>query len=339
MKINIDFHELVFRFEAGTSRGVMTKRPIWILHVTDENERTYLGECAPLKGLSIEDNFKEKLETLKNADFTEVVKNLAVYRHNPSILFALESLQLAISNQNNHRFVHNEFTQAKKGIGLNGLIWMGDIAFMKKQIADKIEQHYKVIKLKIGANNLDDELRLLSFIRTEYGNDIEIRLDANGAFTANEALEVLKKYAAYNIHSIEQPIKVRQWNAMASLCSKTPIPIALDEELIGIYEEADKQELLQKIKPQYIILKPSLHGGIAACNEWIKIAKENAIGYWITSALESNIGLNVIAQYTSLLNNNMVHGLGTGALFENNFPSHLYIKDAQLWYSENSISQ
>ena len=231
----------------------------------------------------------------------------------------------------------SKFTQGKDDILINGLIWMGDKAFMQKQIKEKLNQGFNTIKLKIGAIDFNTELDLLKSIRNEYTSDeIELRVDANGAFQPKDALEKLKRLSDFNLHSIEQPIKARQWHEMAELCAKTPLPIALDEELIGIFENYDKEKLIQTIKPQYIILKPSLVGGFDGSLKWIDIAKRHSVAWWITSALESNIGLNAIAQFTYNLQTKLPQGLGTGSLFTNNIDSPLKVIKGSLHYLKNN---
>src|SRR5690606_34324509 len=227
----------------------------------------------------------------------------------------------------------SEFTHGEKNIAINGLVWMADEAYMKKQIDTKLEHGFDCIKLKIGAIDFDKELALLSFIRDNFTpGQIEIRVDANGAFNKTEALNKLTQLSKNQLHSIEQPIKQKQEDAMADLCKITPLPIALDEELIGVFGYENKWKLLQKIKPQYIILKPSLVGGFKGSSEWIEIAEELSIGWWVTSALESNVGLNAIAQWTYTLGNHMPQGLGTGGLYTNNFDCPLEVKQGELTY-------
>jgi L-alanine-DL-glutamate epimerase-like enolase superfamily enzyme len=221
----------------------------------------------------------------------------------------------------------------KAGIPINGLVWMGDREFMQKQIREKIAAGYRCIKLKVGALDFETELEIISGIRQQFSpEDIEIRLDANGGFMPADALEKLKRLSEYSIHSIEQPIKPRQWEAMAEICEKSPIPVVLDEELIVT---SPNEAMLQQINPAYIILKPSLLGGFRISEEWIRLAENNNIGWWITSALEANVGLNAIAQWTASLNSTMPQGLGTGQLYHNNIPSPLEIREAKLWYNQN----
>ncbi|MEG0851889.1 MAG: o-succinylbenzoate synthase, partial [Flavobacterium sp.] len=220
-------------------------------------------------------------------------------------------------------------------IPINGLVWMGSPEFMKQQIADKISNGFNCIKIKIGAIDFNEELNLIAEIRRDFSPEmIEIRVDANGGFDSIDALDKINQLSEFKIHSIEQPIKQNQYDSMAELCKTTSIPIALDEELIGVTNLQDKENLLLKIKPQYIILKPSLVGGFKGSQEWIDIAEKLGIGWWVTSALESNVGLNAIAQWTFTLENNMPQGLGTGGLFTNNFHTNLYVKNGHLWFDD-----
>ncbi len=336
-------HTLIFKQPAGTSRGVLKTKDSWIIHIYDKEnpEKTGKGECSPLKGLSIDDreDYEQKVdEVCKNINnFNSFLKN--GLNDFPSIRFGLEMALKDIEIEGENIIFPSEFTQGKDSIEINGLIWMGEFDFMRKQIIEKIEAGFSCIKVKIGAINFDKEIELIKSIRKEFTEkDIEIRVDANGAFAVDEALEKLKILSEYDLHSIEQPIKQGQWEEMTSLCAQTPLPIALDEELIGVIKFDEKITLLQTIKPQYIILKPSLTGGFEASEEWIKIAEQNDIGWWITSALESNIGLNAIAQWAYALGNKMPQGLGTGELFKNNFDSPLYIKTGQLNFFYSVVS-
>ena len=253
----------------------------------------------------------------------------------PSIQFGLEQALSSFQSEDTFSLFPSKFTRGEDAISINGLIWMGDKSFMEKQIKEKLATGFTTIKLKIGAIDFKAELNLLKAIRTEFSTDeIELRVDANGAFTPEDALEKLKHLSDLELHSIEQPIKAGQIEEMAKLCSVTPLPIALDEELIGVLHIADKERLIEKIKPQFIILKPSLIGGFNGSDQWIKIAEEQQIGWWITSALESNIGLNAIAQYTYMKHTNIPQGLGTGGLFTNNITSPLLVKNGALHYSQ-----
>ena len=251
-----------------------------------------------------------------------------------SVPFGFETAFLDLENGGKRIIYKNDFSLNQKTIPINGLVWMGDKEFMNKQIKEKLKTGFSCIKMKIGAIDFNAEVELLKSIRNEFSSkEIELRVDANGAFNPKNALEKLKRLSALEIHSIEQPIKQGQIEEMADLCAKTPLPIALDEELIGVFTSEEKEKIITAINPQYIILKPSLIGGFAGSKEWIKLAEENKSGWWITSALESNIGLNAIAQFTYTLQNNLPQGLGTGGLFTNNFESPLEVKNGALQYN------
>jgi L-alanine-DL-glutamate epimerase-like enolase superfamily enzyme len=253
----------------------------------------------------------------------------------PSIQIGVEMAFRSLEASDSFQLFPSEFSHGKQGIPINGLIWMGDKAFMRQQISEKIAAGFNCIKMKIGAIDFDTEWDLLKAIRNEFSPaDIELRVDANGAFSLSEATEKLKRLSQLNLHSIEQPIAPGQWEEMASLCANTPVPIALDEELIGVVASEEKKRLLEQIKPQYIILKPSLIGGFRGGEEWIQLANSQDIGWWITSALESNIGLNAISQYTYIKNSKLPQGLGTGSLYTNNIPSPLTVRDGHIYYSD-----
>jgi L-alanine-DL-glutamate epimerase-like enolase superfamily enzyme len=255
----------------------------------------------------------------------------------PSIQFGLEQAFLSLQSENKFQLFPSEFCKGKESITINGLVWMGDQQFMKKQIQEKLNSGFSCIKMKIGAIDFDAEVALLKTIRKEFSsNEIELRVDANGAFKPKNALEKLKTLSELDLHSIEQPIKQGQLPEMALLCENTPLPIALDEELIGVFSTQEKQEVIKMVKPQFIILKPSLVGGFGGTTEWIDIAKKNNVDWWITSALESNIGLNAIAQFTHTLKNKLPQGLGTGGLFTNNFESPLEVKNGTLHYNNSN---
>lgn len=326
---------LNFKNPSGTSRGVLKTKETWFIFLSEENKQG-VGECGLFRGLSVDDvaNYEEKLSwTCKNI-YLGLEKLLEALEEFPSIQFGVEQAFLSLKSQHKFDLFPSKFTESKKSIPINGLVWMGDKEFMRTQIIEKLQAGFSCIKMKIGAINFDEELALLSSIRKEFSsNEIEIRVDANGAFSPSNALEKLQKLSTLEIHSIEQPIQQRQVEAMAELCAKTPLPIALDEELIGVFSEVKKKELLQIIQPQFIILKPSLVGGFSGSLEWIHIAEKNNIDWWITSALESNIGLNAIAQFTYTLQNKMPQGLGTGSLFTNNFDSPLEVVDGALKYN------
>jgi o-succinylbenzoate synthase len=334
MKATYFKHQLQFKRPSGTSRGVLTYKETWFIQL-ENTTRQGIGECGMFKGLSIDDrqDFEAKLAwTCEHINLGLDVL-LAELIEFPSIQFGLEMAFLSVSHQNQFELFPSDFTKGKGSIPINGLIWMGDPAFMKQQINAKLAAGFSCIKLKIGAIDFDKELELMRSIRQEFDADtIEIRVDANGAFKPNEALEKLKRLSDYNLHSVEQPIRQGQVDDMAQLCSETPLPVALDEELIGVFSVTEKQFLLQTIKPQYIILKPTLVGGFKGSQEWITLAESNQIGWWVTSALESNIGLNAIAQWTYTLESPLPQGLGTGGLFTNNIQSPLVVDSGQLVY-------
>lgn len=341
-------HLLKFRFEAGTSRGAFTEKETWFIKAYSENESKAfgLGEASPLKGLS-EDYSADYQEVLSNTlkqfealefpeDQTKILDFLAerVPAHLPSIRFGLETALLDLIHGGIHKIVDTDFYSGSYRMPINGLIWMGDEAFMQRQIEEKLKAGFNTIKMKVGAINFDQELELLEGIRKEYSaNDITLRVDANGAFTLEDAADKLEQLAALEIHSIEQPIKAGQHEAMAELCAMDILPIALDEELIGVHDYNAKEALLKSIKPQYIILKPSLVGGMRSCQEWIDIAESLSIGWWMTSMLESNVGLNAIAQFTSQYKPTLPQGLGTGQLYHNNIDSPLEIRKGELLYN------
>ncbi|WP_205757895.1 o-succinylbenzoate synthase [Lutibacter sp. HS1-25] len=329
---------LNFKQASGTSRGILKTKETYFL-LLNNNSKIGIGECAIFRGLSIDDrpDYENKLTWLCHNINQSVSFLLDELIEFPSIQFGLEQALLSLKSEDEFTLFPSKFTNSTDAININGLIWMGSEAFMKQQIEEKIAAGFSTIKMKIGAIDFETELKLLKSIRQNFSSEeIELRVDANGAFKPSEALEKLKQLSAFEIHSIEQPIKQGQIEEMADLCLKTPLPIALDEELIGVFDiRAGKQELLQIINPQYIILKPSLVGGIGGSNEWIQLAEKQKIGWWITSALESNIGLNAIAQYTYTLNNKMPQGLGTGSLFTNNFESPLEVKNGHLHYNKN----
>jgi o-succinylbenzoate synthase len=299
-----------------------------------------IGECSIIPGLSLDNS--DQIETILNEVVNRINANdipkISEYWEYPAIQFALETALEDLAYEANFSPYPGGFSQGHKSIPINGLVWMGTEASMSEQIQDKINAGFDCIKLKIGAIDFQAELDLLRAIRSRFSeNEIEIRVDANGAFDANNAMVKLDQLSRFHIHSIEQPIKQNQWNHMAALCANSPIPIALDEELIGVADPGDQQQMLDFIRPQYIILKPSLIGGIGASNTWIKTAEQKNIGWWATSALESNIGLNAIAQWVSNLETHMPQGLGTGQLFTNNIDSPLTINNGHL-VTDNNLS-
>lgn len=325
---------LDFKRPSGTSRGILTQKETWFLVITDGN-KTGIGECGLLRGLSADDreDYEEKLQWVCSNIQLGPHKLWNELKEFPSIQFGVEMAFKAVAAKKANILFPSDFTQGEKSIPINGLVWMGSKEFMKEQIVQKIKDGFNCIKMKIGAIDFDTELNLLKNIREEFSSEeIELRVDANGAFSASEALKKLDELSNYKIHSIEQPIKAGQWQEMAMLCEKTPLPIVLDEELIGIFDVTKKQELLQTINPQYVIFKPSLIGGCKGTQQWIDLAQKQKTGWWITSALESNIGLNAIAQWTFTLKNKMPQGLGTGSLFSNNFDSPLKVENGNLKY-------
>ncbi len=330
-------HELIFKRPSGTSRGILKIKETWFLILKDGVQEG-IGECGLLRGLSFDDvpHYEKKLQWVCeniNLGLENLLLSLVDF---PSIQFGLEQAFLSLHSKNPFHLYSSDFLLNESPIEINGLIWMGSKEFMLEQISDKLESGFTCIKMKIGAIDFDTELSLLSSIREVYDKDeIELRVDANGAFKPKEALSKLNALAEFDLHSIEQPIKKGNWKLMADLCKTTPLAIALDEELIGVTEFVEKQELLKSIQPQYIILKPSLVGGYKGSQEWINLAEELNIRWWITSALESNIGLNAIAQWTYTLKNNLPQGLGTGSLFTNNFESPLEVIEGRLFYRKD----
>jgi len=329
---------LHFKNPSGTSRGILRTKETWFI-VLEENGKTGIGETGLFRGLSIDDvsSYEEKLSWACENIKLGLTDLLAMLIEFPSIQFGLEQAFLFLQSENKFQLFPSEFCKGKESITINGLVWMGDQQFMKKQIQEKLNSGFSCIKMKIGAIDFDAEVALLKSIRKEFSsNEIELRVDANGAFKPKNALEKLKILSELDLHSIEQPIKQGQLQDMALLCEKTPLPIALDEELIGVFSTQEKQEVIKMVKPQFIILKPSLVGGFGGTTEWIDIAKKNNVDWWITSALESNIGLNAIAQFTHTLKNKLPQGLGTGGLFTNNFESPLEVKNGTLHYNNSN---
>jgi len=335
LKATYKKHILEFKRPSGTSRGVLKTKETWFIILENQN-KIGVGECGILRTLSIDDvpEYEEKLRwTCKNIHLglTFLLEELLAF---PSIQFGLEQAFLSLESNDPFELFPSEFTRGKNEIPINGLVWMGDERFMKMQIEEKLHQGFSCIKMKIGAIDFETELKLLKSVRKEYSkSDIELRVDANGAFLPKTALEKLKMLSELELHSIEQPIKPNQINEMSRLCEQSPLAIALDEELIGVFDVTKKQKIIQTIQPQYIILKPSLIGGFKGSQEWISIAKDNNVDYWVTSALESNVGLNAISQWTYTLNSDMPQGLGTGGLYTNNIDSPLEVRNGQLYYN------
>mgnify|MGYP003608991928 CR=1 FL=1 len=335
IKASYQKYILDFKRASGTSRGVLTQKETWFL-ILEKDSKKGIGECGILRGLSIDDrpDYEEKLQWVCQNIHLGKQKLYDSLIEFPSIQFGIEMAFLSLESENPLELFPSDFTENRRSIPINGLVWMGEPSYMKEQIEQKIAEGFNCIKLKIGAIDFNKELELLQFIRTHFDSKtIEIRVDANGGFSVEEALSKLNQLYKFDLHSIEQPIKQQQIAEMAELCQQTPFPIALDEELIGIFSLDDKEQLLVKIKPQYIILKPSLVGGFQGTQEWISLAEKLNIGWWITSALESNIGLNAIAQFTFTLNSSLPQGLGTGGLYTNNFDSPLEVTEGQLWYN------
>lgn len=326
-------YTLRFKQPSGTSRGVYTTRDSWFIFLND-GMNTGIGECAPLPGLSIESLKKMSSKLLQVCEeisyFSQFPEELSAW---PSIRFGLETALTDLKNGGNRILFPSAFTRGEQGIPINGLIWMGTPESMNQQIRTKLANGFRCIKMKIGALDFDTEYNLLKSIRKEFSpEEIILRVDANCAYSYQTALENLKRLSELGIHSIEQPIATGRWNEMAELCARSPVPVGLDEELIGINTTSERKKLLTTIRPAYLILKPSLHGGLTGCEKWIELAKEYKTGWWITSALESNIGLNAIAQWTFQLNTTTEQGLGTGQLFTNNFNSPLEIEGENLWF-------
>lgn len=334
-------HALIFKRPSGTSRGVLnTKETYFLVLKTEENFG--VGECGLLRGLSIDDrpDYEEELAGVcKNMELGVSEADLYnALQEFPSIQFGVETAFKSLQSKNPFELFPSQFTRGEAAIAINGLVWMGDKDFMKQQISEKLKTGFTCIKMKIGAIGFRTEIELLRSIRKEFSaSEVELRVDANGAFSPKEALEKLKVLSDMQIHSIEQPIKQGQWQEMARLCEETPLPIALDEELIGIFSEEEKNNLLDTLKPQFIILKPSLIGGFRGSDTWIKLAEQHNAGWWITSALESNVGLNAIAQFTFTKNSKLLQGLGTGSLYTNNIDSPLKVSNGALHYNTNAI--
>lgn len=324
---------------SGTSRGILKTKETWFIFL-QQGKQWGVGECGLFRGLSIDDrpDYESKLQWVCDNIALGEEELYEALTEFPSIQFGLETAFASFTSANPFEIFPSEFTKGVKGIPINGLIWMGDVNYMRQQIADKIEQGFRCIKLKIGAIDFASEIALLKSIRKEYSQeDIELRVDANGAFSNSEALERLKVLSDLQLHSIEQPIKQGQWQEMARLCEDSPLPIALDEELIGVCSSPHKRALLDAIKPQFIILKPSLIGGFRGTEAWIKLADDQKIGWWLTSALESNVGLNVISQLAFTKNSKLPQGLGTGGLFSNNIVAPLEIHAGTMNYNSKKV--
>jgi O-succinylbenzoate synthase len=337
IRARIAYREFQFLRPATTSRGTLRKKKVnfIVLYYADDPDIAGIGECSLFPGLSVDDHKEFGIRLQDTVDGI----NRGDYGNNPalsawpSLNFALETAWRDLRSGGNRILYPSDFTGGKDSIPINGLIWMGTKDDMKQQIREKLEHGYSCIKIKIGALTLDEELELLGYLRKQFGpEELEIRVDANGAFKRREVLEVLKMLSAFDLHSIEQPIAPGHPEAMAEICGLSPVPVALDEELIGQHTSAAKRKILDIIRPQYVVLKPGMLGGIASCNEWITLCNERKTGWWITSALETNIGLNTIAQWTYTLGNTMAQGLSTGSLFVENIPSPLFLSGEWLYY-------
>ena len=342
MQIDVIKYRLNFKFSAGTSRGTMTSKDSWFLKLyqQDKSRDFGIGEFGPLDGLSPDLNkdinaaLADCIKSFSKTENPSILDVLELIPSNfPALRFAMETAILDFQNGGKRIIYQNDFTISEKAIPINGLVWMGKKERMLDRIKQKINEGFNCVKIKIGAINFDDELSLLKYIRSRYSaQDITIRLDANGAFLPKDALMILDQLSHYDIHSIEQPIKAGDWKTMERICEESPIAIALDEELIAIDDPEIKEQLLERIRPSYIILKPTLVGGLHKSFEWIEIAEKLGIGWWVTSALESNIGLNAIAQFTAQFPINIAQGLGTGQIYWNNVKSPLTIRNGELYY-------
>ncbi len=345
MNYDISVSERTFHFKqpAGTSRGVYTTRHSWFLEMTSPQlpQVRGIGECAPLLQLSCDDipEYERILKDVCGMVCRTGKIDVSMLRPYPSMLFGLETAWQSL-HAGGTKLFDTPFGRGEEGIPINGLVWMGTYDEMLARIEEKLRMGFRCIKMKIGAIEFDKEMALIRHIRERYTKEqIELRVDANGGFTPDEALEKLGLLARYDVHSIEQPIRQHRWNDMARLCRESPLPVALDEELIGVNLPAMKEALLDTIKPAFIVLKPSLHGGMYGTEEWIRMARERGIGSWITSALESNVGLNAVAHLAAKLYGpaiNLPQGLGTGALFTDNIEMPIAIKGDKLWFSASS---
>ena len=352
MSLNLEYqkHVLRFKFDAGTSRGVLKTKDSWFIKVSDlSNPKVFgLGEVSIIDRLSFDYSidFESELDALadllskysapKSSEDIDGLVNEVTEFNRPAIRFALETALLDLVNGGSRLIFKNGFSQNEEGIPINGLVWMGDEEFMREQIDAKIKAGFKCIKMKIAAMDFDAEYRILKEIRKEYKSEkLILRVDANGGFVTQEVLKRLEELSKLDLHSIEQPIMPHQMQSMQLICKKSKVPIALDEELIGVFGLNEKRQLLQDIRPQFIVLKPSLLGGFKSTREWIDLAEKMNIGWWITSALESNIGLNAICQFTAEFDFQGHQGLGTGQLYENNIYSPLVVQGDEIFYRQD----
>jgi len=341
LKAEYKKYELKFIRPGTTSRGTLMRKTSWFIFLYDTQEPDIkgIGECNLVPGLSFDDGpyFEKALQricsNIQSFNFSEQ----EVVRSYPSIRFGLETAFLDFKQKARKVLFPSAYTKGEKSIDINGLVWMGEMEDMKEQIDEKISQGYRCIKLKVGALDFSKEVELISGIREKYTEEeMMIRLDANGAFDEDEVMKKLDKLAEFGIHSIEQPVARGDHRLMAYVCRNSPIPIALDEELIGICGKQKRLKLLNKLKPQYLVLKPGVHGGFSSCDLWIEIADEMGMDWWATSALESNIGLNAIAQWTATKEHTAFHGLGTGMLYSNNFESPLSINNGKIAFDPDA---
>ena len=336
LKAWVQPHRLYFKGPAGTSRGTLHEKQVHYLLIQDtESGLTGIGECTIIPGLSQDDraDYPETVRAVAraiNAGQTfEAIK--ADLNYFPSIVFGLETAFHDLYNGGKRQVFNSAFARGEKAIKINGLIWMNDYETMREQIKQKIREGFDCLKLKIGSINWNDELALLAHIRADYDPaDVEIRVDANGAFSPEEALQKLEDLGEFGVHSIEQPIPPRQPDKMALVCRDSHVPVALDEELIGRQKTANKQQILDTIRPHNIVIKPSLLGGFYESQEWVELAEDRHIGWWVTSALESNIGLNAIAEWVGQWHVDRPQGLGTGGLYTNNIPSPLEVESGYI---------
>lgn len=338
LKFNVVPRILHFKQPTGTSRGIYTIRKVWYVECynIDNPEVKGIGECAPLPQLSCDDypNYGEILvKYCRIAEANNGYIDKEILRNFPSIQFGIETALRSLKMQSTTLW-DTPFSRGEKGIQINGLIWMGTHDEMLRRIDEKLEAGFRCIKIKIGAINFDEELSLLKYVRQHYSSkELELRVDANCAFSSEEVIDKLNQLAEFDLHSVEQPVMAHQWDEMRRICDESPVPIALDEDLIGLNTFDEKETMLHVIRPKYIVIKPSLHGGICGAEEWIKEAEKRDIGWWITSALESNIGLNAIAQWCATFNNPLPQGLGTGMLYTDNIDMPLEIRKDSLWFN------
>lgn len=357
MNVSLTEKTLHFKKPARTSRGSYSEHRMIVVRLTD-GSRYGEGECAPLPDLSCDRGAYDDLAAVEAlvrkalvgcGDEAGGLGNIAdsdrqieaelaarlplVLRDYPALLFAMES---AVAGMCRSPWLYDTpFARSEVGIPINGLVWMASYDEMLRQVEEKLKAGYRCIKLKIGAIDWEDEIKLIRLIRSRFSRDeLQLRVDANGAFDEGNVIARLEELSKYGLHSIEQPVRAGQWELMARLCAETPLPIALDEELIGVNDPSLKREMLDTVKPQYIVVKPTLHGGMSGTVEWIGEARSRGIGSWITSALESNIGLKNVALLAAAIydirpenvSDVLAQGLGTGLLFTDNIDTGVHIE-------------